>query len=42
MTEGHRWHVLQDIPGKDFFNWTGRCLSAGGHFNPYRITEEEE
>ena len=23
--------------GKDYFNWTGRCLSAGGHFNPFHL-----
>ena len=38
----HRWHVHTDIPGKDYFNWTGRCLSAGSHFNPYRITEDSK
>ena len=40
-TADHRWHVHTDIPGKDYFNWTGRCLSAGSHFNPYRITEDK-
>ena len=40
-TEGHKWHVHQDIPGKDFFNWTGRCLSAGDHFNPYQLNLED-
>jgi len=40
-THDHRWHVHNQIPGKDYFNWTGRCLSAGGHFNPYRISEDE-
>ena len=40
-TDGHSWHVHVDVPGKDFFNWTGRCLSAGGHFNPYRISKED-
>ena len=33
----HKWHVHTNIPGRDFFNWTGRCISAGGHFNPYGI-----
>ena len=37
----HKWHVHEDIPGKDFFNWTGRCLSAGKHFNPYHLTSDE-
>ena len=40
-SSSHAWHVHNEIPGKDFFNWTGRCLSAGGHFNPYRISKED-
>ena len=40
-SEGHKWHIHEDVPGKDFFNWTGRCLSAGKHFNPYHITSDE-
>lgn len=39
-SDSHPWHVHEDIPGKDFFNWTGRCNSAGNHFNPYRISHE--
>lgn len=39
-TFDHKWHVHVNIPGRDFFNWTGRCLSAGGHFNPYKIDLE--
>jgi len=41
QTDGHRWHVHEDVPGKDFFNWTGRCLSAGHHFNPYQLNVDE-
>jgi Cu/Zn superoxide dismutase len=33
----HKWHVHNNIPGRDYFNWTGRCLSAGGHYNPYKL-----
>jgi Cu/Zn superoxide dismutase len=36
----HRWHVHVQVPGKDFFNWTGRCLSAGGHYNPHKVNLE--
>ena len=36
-TLDHKWHVHVDIPGSDFYNWTGRCLSAGRHYNPYRV-----
>jgi len=39
-TRDHRWHVHQLVPGKDFFNWTGRCLSAGGHYNPHQVSLE--
>ena len=35
-TADHKWHVHVEQPGSDYYNWTGRCLSAGGHFNPYR------
>ena len=41
QSDSHAWHVHNEVPGKDFFNWTGRCLSAGGHFNPYRISKED-
>merc|ERR1719445_852100 len=36
-TIDHKWHVHVDVPGTDFYNWTGRCLSAGRHYNPYRV-----
>lgn len=40
-TGKHRWHVHDDIPGKDFYNWTMRCVSAGGHYNPYKVSLDE-
>ncbi|PSN32762.1 hypothetical protein C0J52_15463 [Blattella germanica] len=36
-TADHRWAVHLDPRGKDYYNWTGRCLSAGPIFNPYKI-----
>lgn len=33
----HRWAIHENAPGKDFYNWTGRCLSAGQIYNPYKI-----
>lgn len=36
-TYDHRWGIHENPPGKDFYNWTGRCLSAGATFNPYRL-----
>lgn len=40
-TSGHKWHVHVSEPGKDYYNWTGRCISAGGHYNPYRISLDD-
>ena len=39
-TRDHKWHVHVEEPGKDYFNWTGRCLSAGPHYNPYKVSME--
>eukprot|EP00096_Caligus_rogercresseyi_P009025 TRINITY_DN2990_c0_g1_i1.p1 TRINITY_DN2990_c0_g1~~TRINITY_DN2990_c0_g1_i1.p1 ORF type:complete len:1002 (-),score=161.09 TRINITY_DN2990_c0_g1_i1:221-3226(-) len=40
-TRDHHWHVHVLSPGKDFYNWTGRCNSAGSHFNPYNVPSDE-
>lgn len=37
-TVGHRWAVHSEPPGKDFYNWTMRCLSAKEVYNPYKVT----
>ncbi len=37
-TNNHQWQVHVDQPGKDYFNWTGRCLSAGRQYNPYKVS----
>lgn len=29
--------IHDNPPGKDFYNWTARCLSAGRPYNPYKI-----
>lgn len=34
----HRWAIHDLPPGKDFYNWTGRCLSAGPVYNPYKVS----
>ncbi|XP_034232585.1 uncharacterized protein LOC117640300 [Thrips palmi] len=36
-TQDHRWMVHDLPPGKDYFNWTARCVSAGQVFDPYYI-----
>ena len=36
-TADHRWAVHVEARGKDYYNWTGRCLSAGEIFNPYKV-----
>ncbi|KAG7190089.1 hypothetical protein KM043_006224 [Ampulex compressa] len=33
----HRWMIHEHPPGKDYYNWTGRCLSAGGTYNPHKV-----
>lgn len=32
-----RWMIHDNPPGKDFYNWTSRCLSAGSPYNPYKV-----
>lgn len=36
-TGDHRWAVYDDPPGRDFYNWTMRCVSAGQRYNPYKV-----
>lgn len=36
-SSNHRWAIHENAPGRDFYNWTGRCLSSGDVFNPYRL-----
>lgn len=36
-THEHRWAVHENPPGKDFYNWTARCLSAGRVYEPYHL-----
>ncbi|CAH2059735.1 unnamed protein product, partial [Iphiclides podalirius] len=33
----HRWAIHESPPGKDYYNWTGRCLSAGKMFDPAKL-----
>lgn len=33
----HRWALHDKAPGKDFYNWTARCISAGPIFNPHKV-----
>ncbi|XP_015118809.1 uncharacterized protein LOC107042324 [Diachasma alloeum] len=33
----HRWMIHNNPPGKDYYNWTARCLSAGAPYNPHKI-----
>lgn len=33
----HRWMIHDNPPGKDYYNWTGRCLSVGESYNPYKV-----
>ncbi|XP_043258035.1 uncharacterized protein LOC122400578 [Colletes gigas] len=36
----HRWMIHDNPPGKDYYNWTGRCLSAGESYNPYKVEQD--
>ncbi|RZF36952.1 hypothetical protein LSTR_LSTR004640 [Laodelphax striatellus] len=36
-THEHRWGVTEHSPGKDFYNWTARCVSAGTTFDPFEV-----
>lgn len=36
-TENHAWHVHENEHGRDFYNWSKRCSSAGSHYNPSRV-----
>ncbi|XP_073970681.1 superoxide dismutase family protein Rsod isoform X1 [Rhodnius prolixus] len=38
-TNEHRWGIHINPPGKDYFNWTARCVSAGPVFNPHKVNE---
>lgn len=40
-TFDHKWHVHVNVPGKDYFNWTSRCVSAGPHYNPYSVSKDD-
>ncbi|KAK2588649.1 hypothetical protein KPH14_006415 [Odynerus spinipes] len=33
----HRWMIHDNPPGKDYYNWTDRCLSTGSPYNPHKI-----
>ncbi|XP_076765114.1 uncharacterized protein LOC143432228 [Xylocopa sonorina] len=36
-SEYHRWMIHDNPPGKDYYNWTSRCLSTGKPYNPYKV-----
>lgn len=36
----HRWAIHEFPPGKDYYNWTERCLSAGQIYNPYKVCKK--
>ncbi|KAL1494603.1 hypothetical protein ABEB36_010175 [Hypothenemus hampei] len=33
----HRWAIHNSPPGKDFYDWQNRCVSAGSVYNSYKI-----
>ncbi|KAJ0170967.1 hypothetical protein K1T71_013739 [Dendrolimus kikuchii] len=36
-THEHRWAIHSHPPGADYYNWTARCLSAGGVYEPHGL-----
>ncbi|XP_030019565.2 uncharacterized protein LOC115439736 [Manduca sexta] len=36
-THEHRWAIHENPPGGDYYNWTGRCLSAGRVYDPHGL-----
>ncbi|XP_050553803.1 uncharacterized protein LOC118270440 isoform X1 [Spodoptera frugiperda] len=36
-TRDHRWAVHEHGPGADYYNWSGRCLSAGRVLQPHAL-----
>ena len=40
-TKDHRWGVSVNPPGKDFYNWTARCVSAGAPLDPFQVSKEK-
>ncbi|XP_049880527.1 uncharacterized protein LOC126376997 isoform X2 [Pectinophora gossypiella] len=36
-THEHRWALHEHAPGSDYYNWTGRCLSAGAVLEPHGL-----
>ncbi|XP_012547044.2 uncharacterized protein LOC101739289 isoform X1 [Bombyx mori] len=36
-TREHRWAIHEHPPGVDYYNWTGRCLSAGKVYEPHSL-----
>lgn len=33
----HRWAIHDTPPGKDFYDWQNRCISAGNVYNPFKV-----
>lgn len=33
-----RWSINAHPPGKDFYDWQNRCISAGDVYNPYKVS----
>ncbi|KAF5278486.1 hypothetical protein FQA39_LY05975 [Lamprigera yunnana] len=36
-THEHQWAIHELPPGKDFYNWTARCVSCGSVYNPFKV-----
>lgn len=38
-TSNHNWTINEKPPGKDYYSWKDRCISAGLVYNPYKVIE---
>ena len=36
----HKWHIHEKMVGMDSLETNGRCVSTGGHYNPYQVDLE--
>lgn len=39
-TDHHAWNIFSLPPGRDFYNWSRRCISAGDQFNPFEVGDD--
>lgn len=38
LSAGHVWRIHEYETGRDFYNWTRRCMSTGDTYNPFGVS----